>query len=224
MSAYDLAIASRALLANADLAKIVATKSYQFMGGDNEKHTLTNHNDYFLENYDGANGLKTGYTKKSGRTLVVSATRGSNTLIAVVLNVTETDAWGSQLLNEGFDKVENSKVEKNSKKLPEVGAIASKANVTRLIDPNEKDGKSQQAAGTPIAASSKSDSFLSVPLVSLFIVVLLSLAFFLRRRTIKKRKQLRQIKAKQMREIKRRSMIDVIDNTIENDSELLSKK
>jgi len=224
MSAYDLAIASRALLANADLAKMVSTKNYQFMGGDNIKHTLTNHNDFFLDNYEGANGLKTGYTKKSGRTLVVSATRGENTLIAVVLNVTETNSWGAKLLDEGFEKIENGNVDKDAKKLPEIGVILSKANVTTLIDPTTKDGKKEQAIGTPAAVKVDSNSFLSVPLVSAFIIGLLLAAILWRRRVVKKRKTKRRLKAKQMQEIKRRSMIDVIDDPNDGNSELLSKK
>ena len=36
--------------------------------------------------YDGATGIKIGFTKRSGRTLVASAKRGETELIAVVLN------------------------------------------------------------------------------------------------------------------------------------------
>ena len=45
-----------------------------------------------LYNYDGANGIKTGYTLKAGRCLVSSARRGKTEVVCVVLN--EYDMYG----------------------------------------------------------------------------------------------------------------------------------
>ena len=52
--------------------------------------------------YPGANGVKTGYTHKSGPCLVASATRGSITLVAVVLNSPNMYADTTRLLDFGF--------------------------------------------------------------------------------------------------------------------------
>jgi D-alanyl-D-alanine carboxypeptidase (penicillin-binding protein 5/6) len=225
MSAYDLAIAARATLANPDLAKIVSTMSYQFTGGDNEPHTLTNHNDDFLANYAGANGMKTGYTKKSGRTLIASATRDGTTLIAVVLNVAETDAWAASLLDQGFAAISAGNVPKNAEKLPAIGVIGSKSNVTILNEP--KTDSKEQAAGDKISAEESPDSGgsgnMSVGLVTFLILAALAVAFVLRRRAVMKRKRLRRLRAAQMKEMQRRSMIDVIDITTETSSELIKK-
>ena len=57
-----------------------------------------------LSLFEGANGVKTGYTKASGRCLVSGAERGGMQLICVVLN--EGDMWGRsmELLSSAFEK------------------------------------------------------------------------------------------------------------------------
>ena len=95
-TAYDLALLGRAVLANDALAPIAATRSITL-----GTRTLSNHNK-LLWRYPGCVGLKTGYTKKAGRTLVSAATRGGTTLIAVTLN--DGDDWADHaaLLDYGF--------------------------------------------------------------------------------------------------------------------------
>ena len=73
VSARDLAIAARAVLAEPRLAPIVASPVYSFTGGDGIAHRLGNHN-RLLRTYPGAVGMKTGYTKRSLHSLVAAAT------------------------------------------------------------------------------------------------------------------------------------------------------
>lgn len=224
MSVYDLAIAGRALLAQPFLAKIVRTPSYQFVGGDNIMHTLTNHNDKFLKGYAGANGLKTGYTQRAGRTLMVSATRNDTTLIAVVVDVQQTNEWAAQLLNQGFADIEAGKVSKKAATLPAIGVIGSLANITILKEPQKNEKATASKIGsTQVNAPSERNEFLSVPLVSLILLAILTFLFLWRRRNVKKRKRLRRERALALKESQRRAMIDVIDLTIEAESELVSK-
>ena len=225
MSAFDLAIAGRAVLAQPELAKIVGTMNYQFIGGDGVMHTLTNHNDEFLSQYPGANGLKTGYTQKAGRTLMVSATRNGTTLIAVVLDVQQTDEWAAQLLDGSFGAIASGSVSKKAPTLPAIGVIGSKANVTILKNPPKNENASLSATGNKVAKTpADRNEFLSVPLMSLLIVLTLIGLFIWRRRVIIKRKKLRRQRALAAKEAGRRAMIDVIDLTIEEESELVSKR
>lgn len=62
---------------------------------------LRNHNK-LLWNYDGADGVKTGYTMEAGKCLVASATRNGQQLIAVVL--ASRDIWSDtkNMLEYGF--------------------------------------------------------------------------------------------------------------------------
>lgn len=101
MSAWDLAVATRALLARDDLRAIVARPEYRFTGGDGKPHHLRNHN-RLLTTYPGAIGVKTGYTKRAGRCLVAAATREGRTMVAVVLDAPDPYAAATALLDEAF--------------------------------------------------------------------------------------------------------------------------
>jgi D-alanyl-D-alanine carboxypeptidase len=102
VSARDLAIAARALLAQPVLAGIVATPVFYFDGPDGIHHRLTNHNRYFLTTYPGAIGVKTGYTSRAGTCLIAAARVGARTMLAVVLHGNNPTQTAEDLLDKGF--------------------------------------------------------------------------------------------------------------------------
>jgi D-alanyl-D-alanine carboxypeptidase len=102
ISARDLAIAARALLAQPFLAQIVATPVYYFPGPDNVQHRLTNHNKLFLTTYAGAIGVKTGFTDRAGACLIAAARRNGRTMLAVVLHGSNPTQTAEALLDKGF--------------------------------------------------------------------------------------------------------------------------
>ena len=83
-TANDLALITRYALGNPVFSKIVGT-SYAAIPG----RQLHNTNE-MLDIYQGADGVKTGYTGKAGRCLVTSATRDGMRLISVVLGAPTT--------------------------------------------------------------------------------------------------------------------------------------
>lgn len=95
-SALDLAKIAAAAMDEPDFARIVASKSYSF-----GTRTVVNHNK-LLWLYDGAVGVKTGFTKKAGRTLVGAAKRDGQLLITVTLG--DPDDWNDHMamLDYGF--------------------------------------------------------------------------------------------------------------------------
>jgi D-alanyl-D-alanine carboxypeptidase len=101
ISARDLAIASRAVLAEPRLAEFVGTREYRFFGGDGIHHKLINHNQ-MLRTHPGTVGVKTGYTERSGRCLIAAATREGRTLIAVVVDVYDMYGFAAAQLDRGF--------------------------------------------------------------------------------------------------------------------------
>lgn len=101
LSARDLAIASRAYLADPDLAAIAVAPGHEWVGGDGEPHTVTNLN-RFLGRYEGAFGLKTGSTSRAGLTFVAAAERPGRRLLAVVLGSQNHYAAARSLLDQGF--------------------------------------------------------------------------------------------------------------------------
>lgn len=101
-SAADLAIVGRALLGRPLLASLVGTQHLQVRWGGRTQ-VITNHNK--LVRYDAARGMigvKTGYTTKSGHTLVAAQRRGRRTLIAVVLDSRSYYDDARKLLAWGF--------------------------------------------------------------------------------------------------------------------------
>lgn len=67
-------------------------------------------NKRFLDAYEGADGIKTGYTRAAGFNLTASAQRGNKRLIATVLGGTSTahrNQVMAQLLDAGFTRVPN---------------------------------------------------------------------------------------------------------------------
>lgn len=105
MSARDLAIVARAVLADPELATIAATPRYEWLGGDGQPHSVTNLNP-FLAAYPGAVGLKTGTTEAAGSTFVGAAERDGRTLIAVVYRSDARFAEAAALLDAGFLRAE----------------------------------------------------------------------------------------------------------------------
>jgi D-alanyl-D-alanine carboxypeptidase len=101
ISAYDLALATRAFLTREDLAPIVTLPEAWFPGGDGVDHRVTNHN-RLMKQYPGAIGMKTGYTRRSGYSLVGAARRDGRTLVAIVIDSPNTYQQVSQLLDLGF--------------------------------------------------------------------------------------------------------------------------
>lgn len=97
-TAHDLAVLTAYAMENPIFAQTVSTKSVQAAG-----RALTNHNK-LLWRYDGAEGVKTGYTKAAGRILVSSAKRDGRRLIAVTINA--PDDWNdhARMLDYGFSQ------------------------------------------------------------------------------------------------------------------------
>lgn len=99
-TARDLGILTAYAMENEIFAKTVSTRSIRV-----GQRQLTNHNK-LLWRYEGADGVKTGYTKAAGRILVSTATRNGRQLIAVTIDA--PDDWNDheRLLNMGFSRYE----------------------------------------------------------------------------------------------------------------------
>jgi len=90
-TAYDMALLAREALANNDFADICSQYRLRVSYGNPPYNRwLQNHNK-LLGYYDGTFGVKTGFTKKSGRCLVSAARRGGIELICVTLGA--PDDW-----------------------------------------------------------------------------------------------------------------------------------
>ena len=97
-TARDLAVLASYAMDNPIFYKTVSTKNVQV----GERY-LTNHNK-LLWRVDGADGVKTGYTRAAGRILVSSATRDGRRLVAVTINAPNDWNDHTALLEEGFSR------------------------------------------------------------------------------------------------------------------------
>jgi D-alanyl-D-alanine carboxypeptidase (penicillin-binding protein 5/6) len=101
-SAYDLALIGRAGMQLPAFRDYVATKRAHIRGRGKSSIAIASH-DRLLWNYDGAIGIKNGYTTKARATFVGAATRDGRTLV-VTLMKTNPRYWpeAAALLDWGF--------------------------------------------------------------------------------------------------------------------------
>lgn len=105
-SARDLAVISAAAMNNPLVKEIVSTKKINISNeGYGYDRVIVNKNK-ILSSFEGANGVKTGYTKKAGRCFVGAAERNGMQLISVVLNCGPMFEESMSLMDEMFDKYE----------------------------------------------------------------------------------------------------------------------
>ena len=102
MSAWDVAVTARDLMANPYLAGIVGETTFRFTGPDGIVYELSSHNSAFLRSYADAVGVKTGFTDPAGVCVAAEAVRGGRHLLAVVMNGEYPDRTAEMLLDEGF--------------------------------------------------------------------------------------------------------------------------
>ena len=137
-TARDMAVLTAYAMENPIFAKTVSTKTVS--AGN---RSLRNHNK-LLWRFEGADGVKTGFTKAAGRILVSSATRQGRRLIAVTMN--DPNDWQdhAQLLEDGFSRYSVRQIVSKgdilgyadviSGESPEVALIAAEDFVYSLAD------------------------------------------------------------------------------------------
>lgn len=103
-TALDLARITRVAMGNKVFREIVATKTKTIRRSAPEDLSLLVNHNKLLWRYEGATGVKTGYTTQAGQCLVASAQRDGRELVAVVLGSVGANVWqdAAVLLDYGF--------------------------------------------------------------------------------------------------------------------------
>lgn len=109
-TALDLANLARVCMGNELFYEAASSKSATLeYGNPPYRRTLTNHNK-LLKTFEGAVGVKTGFTKKAGRCLVSCAERDGKRVIAVTLKDPNDWADHTELLNYGLDSIKTAQI------------------------------------------------------------------------------------------------------------------
>ena len=114
--------------------------------------TVTNTNSRFLDSYEGADGIKTGYTSPAGFNLTASAHRGDKHIIATVFGGTSSadrNAKMAELMDLGFEKAPKNAKEQppTAAPLPDEALIASIEDGIDEIDAEGGAGKTIRVSG-----------------------------------------------------------------------------
>ena len=136
-TARELAIIAAEAMKNPKLREIASTKKKTIPLNDTEGvRLLINHN-RLLKSYNGAIGVKTGYTKKSGRCLVSAAERDGLTLICVTLSAPDDWRDHTSLLDYGFSNYESRVLCVKDEMRQVLPVVGGKSDYVTLTNTNE---------------------------------------------------------------------------------------
>jgi serine-type D-Ala-D-Ala carboxypeptidase (penicillin-binding protein 5/6) len=164
-SAYDMALLTKYAMDNKKFRAISGAETYL---SDARTYSWRNKNKLLTQYYKYCTGGKTGYTKKTGRTLVTTAEKDGMKLIAVTLDA--PDDWNDhiQLFEWGFKNYKMKTVEKKGEKLYKLDDInnltsgyirddveypLTEDETDRIVQKNVLLAKTKQSANNPIGKS-----------------------------------------------------------------------
>ena len=105
-TAHDLALIAREAMSYELFREIVSTQRASIPWEGRSYSRILNNKNKLLSSYEGATGIKTGYTKAAGRCLVFGAKRNGLELIGVVLNCGNWFEEAARLMDLAFDQYE----------------------------------------------------------------------------------------------------------------------
>ena len=141
-TAYDLALIASYAIENEEFLKIVQTPNYTFHEQESGKAYTVNNKDRFLNEYQGALGIKTGFTGKAGYCFVGAAEREGKKLVSVVLASgwppNKNYKWQDtkSMMNYGMENYQIKKVLDKGKTFKQIKVCNSieKSPVTPYVD------------------------------------------------------------------------------------------
>ncbi len=128
-SAYDMSLMARELVKHEKIFEFTTIYEDYLRQNTDNKFWLVNTNK-LIKTYDGADGLKTGYTKEAGYCLTATAKKDSMRLIATIMGASDSKKRNSNmstLLDYGYNSYE---MQVEVKK----GEVVSKKNVSKAKD------------------------------------------------------------------------------------------
>src|SRR5439155_5596452 len=162
ISARDLAIVTRAAMAEPRIRNVLVQRASRCHGGDGTDHRLLNHDPLIVANFPGAIGVKTGYTKHAGHSLIGAVTRDGRTMIAIVLDAPDPTRFTEALLDSGFGVAVAA--ERGLDTLPAIVPDAAKFSETKVATVGAH--RADAANGANVNATKKRSNGSNLPLAA----------------------------------------------------------
>ncbi len=124
-TARELAVITCAAYENADFCRIVSTERAVVPWKGHEYDRAMANKNKLLKSYEGANGVKTGYTKAAGRCLVSGAMREGMQVVAVALNAPDMWTDCAQLMDSAFEEYDMVQAVREGELLGTVACVFS---------------------------------------------------------------------------------------------------
>ncbi|NMB45541.1 MAG: D-alanyl-D-alanine carboxypeptidase [Firmicutes bacterium] len=119
-TAYDMAVLTRHALDISEFASLVASNKAVIPDPLEAAHRPIYNKNRLLWEFEGADGVKTGYTLAAGRCLAASATRHGRQVIVIVLDAPRLWEDAAALLTYGLEEFENMMLAKKGQILGSV--------------------------------------------------------------------------------------------------------
>ena len=148
ISAWDLAIMGRDMMADPMLAAIADQQTYDFEGPDHIAYHIVSRNLHFLRSYPGAIGVKTGYTVPAGFCSMEEAEKSGRHMLAVILHSNNPDQFAANLITQGFATPVNAEATD-----PELPAVVAPMPVIAATPRTIPVGPAAQSAATVVVRS-----------------------------------------------------------------------
>lgn len=131
-SAYDLGLISCAAMNNEIVKEIVSTKKISISNEGYDYNRIILNKNKILNKFEGANGVKTGFTKKAGRCFVGAAERDGMQLIVVLLNCGPMFEDSMALMENFFNKYEMRNLTENCLKKKTIAVEKGKDDSVKI--------------------------------------------------------------------------------------------
>ncbi len=154
-TAKDMALIAAYAIKNENFLHIINTKSYGFNSVDGKRHFDLMNTNRLLNEYNGAIGVKTGFTNKAGHCFVGAAKRDEITLVSTVLasgwgNIGKEAKWTDtkSILNFGFENYDKYVVMEDGTDMGEIEVLNSETKkigletekeITAVLSADEKE-------------------------------------------------------------------------------------
>ncbi|MDW8368260.1 MAG: D-alanyl-D-alanine carboxypeptidase family protein [Abditibacteriales bacterium] len=132
-TARDLALMARAALQREDFRHIITMRVVQMPRAGKPWRRVVYNKNRFLSLFEGADGVKTGFTTPAGRCFVGSATRHGWQLIAVVLRCDNIYQDAAGLLTYGFKNFQRVPLVERNEPVSRVKVVNGTAATCRVV-------------------------------------------------------------------------------------------